>query len=72
MGARARTAQGLYQQSQTGYKQVLANKNLHLWYPEYLKQTDIEGIIGGFSYESQGLDPQRFGGTKYRWGMRAG
>ena len=72
LGARARTAQGLFGQSQIGYQQALMNKNLNLWYPEFLDQTDVGKVVDSLSYESQGLDPQRFGGRKYRWGMRPG
>lgn len=71
-GARARTAQGLYGESQIGYQQALMNNNMEMFYPEFLDQTDVGGVLDKMSFESQGLDPQRFGQRKYRWGMRPG
>ena len=72
LGARARTAQGLYGQAQIGYEQAKMNDNVELMFPEFLEQTDVGRMIDNMSFENQGLDPQRFGQRKYRWSQRAG
>jgi hypothetical protein len=71
LGSRARTAQQLYGQAQAGYKTALT-KNYNMMFPEYLDQTNLSDIFNNMSYEQQGLDPNRFGQGKYRWGQRPG
>jgi hypothetical protein len=41
-------------------------------FPEYLDQTNLSDIFNNMSWDQQGLDPNRFGSGKYRWGQRPG
>ena len=69
-GSRARAAQQLFGQVQSGYEQAKIGSNVNLFFPEYLDQTELEKTIQQQSLEAQGLDPRRFGQKKYRWGLR--
>lgn len=71
LGSRARVAQALFPRFQQGYNMAKLNKNFELFFPEYLDQTNIQKILGGMSYEAQGLDQGRFSGRD-RWAMRGG
>ena len=67
-GARAKTAQGMYGESQAGYK-AAQTTNYELMYPEYLDTVEVDRILGNMSYNQQGLNPGQFQ-DRYRWGQR--
>ena len=69
LGARAKTAQGLYGAAQAGYKGAQTS-NYELMFPEYLDTVDLNRIVNNLSFEEQGLNPQRYQ-DRYRWGMRS-
>lgn len=69
LGARAKTAQGLYGASQAGFKGAQTT-NYELMYPEYLDTVELDRIVGNLSFDEQGLNPQQFQG-RYRWGQRS-
>ena len=71
-GSRAKKAQSLYGESNLAYQQALMNDDLNMFYPEWLDQANVGEAFNNLSYEAQGLNPNRFGQGRYRWGQRSG
>ena len=67
---RSKLARGLYDRFQQGYAgaQLLSPE---LQWTDYLSQQNLNNVIGGLSYENQGIDVGRYQGRD-RWGLRGG
>jgi hypothetical protein len=70
LDARSQAAQGMYRDFALAYQAAKATGNLELWWPQFMKQQNIQGLIEGMSHDQLGIDEGAYRGRGERWALR--